>query len=45
MLTFVARRLAATIPVLAMVAVFVFLMLRLTPGETGCPPADEEGDE
>jgi peptide/nickel transport system permease protein len=33
MLAFVARRLLATVPVLAMVAVFVFLMLRLTPGD------------
>jgi peptide/nickel transport system permease protein len=40
-LTFVARRLAATIPVLAMVAVFVFLMLRLTPGD---PAAIIAGD-
>jgi peptide/nickel transport system permease protein len=32
-LAFVARRLLATVPVLAMVAVFVFLMLRLTPGD------------
>ena len=33
MLTFIARRLFATIPVLGMVAIFVFLMLRLTPGD------------
>ena len=33
MIAFVARRLLATIPVLAMVALFVFLMLRLTPGD------------
>ena len=33
MLTFIARRLLATIPVLGMVAIFVFLMLRLTPGD------------
>jgi len=32
-LTFIARRLFATIPVLGMVAIFVFLMLRLTPGD------------
>jgi peptide/nickel transport system permease protein len=31
--TFLARRLAATIPVLLIVAVLVFLMLRLTPGD------------
>jgi peptide/nickel transport system permease protein len=30
---FVARRLIATVPVLAVVGVFVFLMLRLTPGD------------
>ena len=33
MFTFLARRLAATIPVLQIVAVLVFLMLRLTPGD------------
>jgi peptide/nickel transport system permease protein len=31
--TFLARRVAATIPVLLIVAVLVFLMLRLTPGD------------
>ncbi len=41
MLAFIARRLLATIPVLAMVAVFVFLMLRLTPGD---PAAIIAGD-
>ena len=41
MLMFVARRLAATIPVLATVAVFVFLMLRLTPAD---PAAIMAGD-
>ena len=41
MLAFVVRRLLATIPVLAMVAVFVFLMLRLTPGD---PAAIIAGD-
>ncbi len=41
MLAFVARRLLATVPVLAMVAVFVFLMLRLTPGD---PAAIIAGD-
>jgi peptide/nickel transport system permease protein len=30
---FVAQRLLSTIPVLAVVAIFVFLMLRLTPGD------------
>ena len=41
MLAFIARRLLATVPVLAMVAVFVFLMLRLTPGD---PAAIIAGD-
>jgi peptide/nickel transport system permease protein len=41
MLAFVARRVLATVPVLAMVAVFVFLMLRLTPGD---PAAIIAGD-
>ncbi len=41
MLGFVCRRVLATIPVLAMVAVFVFLMLRLTPGD---PAAIIAGD-
>ncbi len=41
MLAFIARRLLATLPVLAMVAIFVFLMLRLTPGD---PAAIIAGD-
>ena len=41
MLGFIARRLLATIPVIGMVAVFVFLMLRLTPGD---PAAVIAGD-
>jgi len=41
MLAFVARRLLATIPVLLVVAVLVFLMLRLTPGD---PAAILAGD-
>ncbi|MFW5678959.1 MAG: ABC transporter permease [Pseudomonadota bacterium] len=41
MLGFLLRRIAATIPVLVMVAVFVFLMLRLTPGD---PAAIIAGD-
>src|SRR5476649_244314 len=41
MLDFIARRLIAVIPVLAVVAVFVFLMLRLTPGD---PAAVIAGD-
>ncbi len=41
MWAFLARRIAATIPVLAVVAVLVFLMLRLTPGD---PAAILAGD-
>ena len=41
MISFIMRRLLATIPVLAMVAVIVFAMLRLTPGD---PAAIIAGD-
>jgi peptide/nickel transport system permease protein len=41
MFAFLARRLASTIPVLLIVAVLVFLMLRLTPGD---PAAVLAGD-
>ena len=41
MYTFIARRLLSTIPVLVIVAVLVFLMLRLTPGD---PAAILAGD-
>jgi len=41
MLNFLARRLLATVPVLLVVAVLVFLMLRLTPGD---PAAVLAGD-
>jgi peptide/nickel transport system permease protein len=41
MYTFIARRLLSTIPVLMIVAVLVFLMLRLTPGD---PAAILAGD-
>ena len=41
MLTFIARRVLATIPVLMVVAVLVFLLLRLTPGD---PAAILAGD-
>jgi len=41
MTAFIARRLLATIPVLVLVALFVFLMLRLTPGD---PAAIIAGD-
>ena len=41
MFTYVLRRLLATIPVMLIVAVFVFLMLRLTPSD---PAAIIAGD-
>jgi len=41
MLAFIIRRLLAVVPVLGIVAVFVFLMLRLTPGD---PAAVIAGD-
>ena len=41
MLAYVLRRLAATIPVMLIVAVLVFLMLRLTPSD---PAAIIAGD-
>jgi peptide/nickel transport system permease protein len=41
MLNFIARRVLATVPVLAIVAVLVFLLLRLTPGD---PAAILAGD-
>ncbi|HET7362715.1 MAG TPA: ABC transporter permease [Burkholderiales bacterium] len=41
MIAFIARRLAATIPVLAVVAVLVFALLRLAPGD---PAAIMAGD-
>ncbi|HZD26683.1 MAG TPA: ABC transporter permease [Alphaproteobacteria bacterium] len=41
MYAFIVRRLLATIPVLGMVALFVFMMLRLTPGD---PAAILAGD-
>ena len=41
MCAFLARRLLSTIPVLLIVAVLVFLMLRLTPGD---PAAILAGD-
>ncbi len=37
------RRLAATIPVLGMVALFVFLMLRMTPGDPAAVLAGDNG--
>ena len=41
MLGYILRRLLATLPVMLIVAVFVFLMLRLTPGD---PAAVIAGD-
>ncbi|MFN9279203.1 MAG: ABC transporter permease, partial [Betaproteobacteria bacterium] len=42
MLSFLFRRLLSTLPVLGVVAVLVFLMLRLTPGD---PAAVLAGDQ
>jgi peptide/nickel transport system permease protein len=44
-LTFIARRLFATIPVIGMVAIFVFLMLRLTPGDPAAVIAGDYASE
>ncbi|MDW8469892.1 MAG: ABC transporter permease [Burkholderiales bacterium] len=41
MIAYVARRLLATVPVVAVVAVFVFLLLRLTPGDPAAILAGE----
>lgn len=41
MLNFLSRRLAATVPVLAVVAVIVFMILRLTPGDPAAVIAGE----
>ncbi|MCY4589744.1 MAG: ABC transporter permease [Alphaproteobacteria bacterium] len=40
---FLMRRLAATIPVLGMVALFVFLLLRMTPGDPAAVLAGDNG--
>ena len=45
MLAFIVRRLLATLPVLALVAVFVFLMLRLTPGDPAAIIAGDNASE
>ncbi|MGI9153423.1 MAG: ABC transporter permease, partial [Rubrivivax sp.] len=42
MLSFLSRRLLSTLPVLLVVAVLVFLILRLTPGD---PAAVLAGDQ
>ena len=42
MLDFIARRLVSIIPVLAVVALFVFFMLRLTPGDPAAVIADRK---
>lgn len=44
MIAFVVRRLLATIPVLGIVAVFVFLLLRLTPGDPAAVIAGENAN-
>ena len=43
MLGFILRRLFATIPVLGMVALFVFFMLRMTPGDPAAVLAGDNG--
>lgn len=43
MLGFVVKRLLATIPVLVMVALFVFFMLRMTPGDPAAVLAGDNG--
>jgi peptide/nickel transport system permease protein len=43
MLSFILRRLLATIPVLGMVALFVFFMLRMTPGDPAAVLAGDNG--
>lgn len=43
MFGFIINRLIATIPVLGMVALFVFLMLRLTPGDPAAVLAGDNG--
>lgn len=43
MLSFIINRLIATIPVLVMVAIFVFLMLRLTSGDPAAILAGDNG--
>ncbi len=43
MLGFIIRRLLATIPVLGMVALFVFFMLRMTPGDPAAVLAGDNG--
>jgi peptide/nickel transport system permease protein len=43
MLGFILRRLLATIPVLGMVALFVFFMLRMTPGDPAAVLAGDNG--
>jgi len=43
MLGFIFRRLLATIPVLGMVALFVFFMLRMTPGDAAAVLAGDNG--
>ena len=44
MFDFLVRRLLATIPVLGMVALFVFFMLRLTPGDPAAILAGDNGE-
>ena len=43
MLGFIVKRILATIPVLGMVALFVFFMLRMTPGDPAAVLAGDNG--
>ncbi|MBU7573518.1 MAG: ABC transporter permease [Hydrogenophaga sp.] len=45
MVTFIARRLLSTLPVLIFVAVFVFLILRMTPGDPAALIVGDMGTE
>lgn len=45
MFAFIVRRLLATIPVLVLVAIFVFLMLRLTPGDPAAVIAGDNAND
>jgi peptide/nickel transport system permease protein len=45
MIAFILRRLLATIPVILVVAVFVFLLLRLTPGDPAAIIAGDSANE
>ena len=44
MLGYLLRRILAAIPVMAVVALFVFLLLRLTPGDPAAIIAGDNGN-